>query len=150
MGLSFPLRNIRLPGVLLALSAGVFYSVGSIVDKRAVTVSDVFVYTYYLDIALFLFLAANALLSDARLRFAEEIRAHWGRGIAAGCILFLSFTTFRVGLQMAKVSYATSVRQVSAVVGVIGGILLFRERFGRIRLVGALLIVLGVVCIRLG
>lgn len=150
VGLSFPMRNIRLPGVLLALSAGVFYSVGSIVDKRAVTVADVFVYTYYLDIALFLFLGANALLSDARHRFVEEVRAHWGRGIAAGFVLFLSFTTYRVGLQMAKVSYATSVRQASAIVGVIGGILIFRERFGRIRLFGAALIVLGVACIKLG
>jgi len=114
-GLSFPLRNIRLPGVLLALSAGIFYSVGAIVDKRGVTVADVFVYTYYLDIAL-----------------------------------FLSFTTYRLGLQMSKVSYASSVRQVSAIAGVVGGILLFQERFGRIRIFGAVLIAAGVACIKLG
>ncbi|MGB7970871.1 MAG: hypothetical protein WCF31_02760 [Candidatus Deferrimicrobiaceae bacterium] len=45
---------------------------------------------------------------------------------------------------------ATSVRQVSAIAGVVGGILLFRERFGRIRLLGAGLIVAGIMCIRLG
>jgi drug/metabolite transporter (DMT)-like permease len=150
VGLSLPLRNIRLPGVLLAISAGVFYSVGAIVDKRGVTVADVFVYTYYLDIALFLFLLGNALLTNSRNRFLEEIRTHWPRGVAAGFILFLSFTTYRVGLQAAKVSYATSVRQVSAIAGVVGGILLFRERFGRIRLIGASLIAMGVVCIKLG
>jgi drug/metabolite transporter (DMT)-like permease len=149
-GLSFPLRNIRLPGVLLAISAGVFYSVGAIVDKQGVTVADVFVYTYYLDIALFLFLLSNALLTNSRNKFLEEIRTHWPRGIAAGFILLLSFTTYRVGLQMAKVSYATSVRQVSAIAGVVGGILLFQERFGRIRLFGAALIVLGIACIKLG
>jgi drug/metabolite transporter (DMT)-like permease len=149
-GLSFPLRNIRIPGVLFALSAGLFYSVGAIVDKRGVTVADVFVYTYYLDMALFVFLLANALMTNSPARFLEEIRAHWPRGIAAGLILFLSFITYRIGLQMAKVSYATSVRQVSALAGVVGGILLFRERFGRIRLLGAALIVLGVACIRLG
>jgi drug/metabolite transporter (DMT)-like permease len=115
-----------------------------------VTVADVFVYTYYLDIALFLFLLGNALLTNSRDRFLEEIRTHWPRGVAAGFILFLSFTTYRVGLQAAKVSYATSVRQVSAIAGVVGGILLFRERFGRIRLIGASLIAMGVVCIKLG
>ena len=147
-GISFPLRNIRLPGVLFALSAGLFYSVGAIVDKQGVTVADVFVYTYYLDIALFLFLLAYALMTNSPNRFLEEIlRVHWLQGVAAGLILFLSFITFRIGLQMAKVSYATSVRQVSAIAGVVGGILLFRERFGRIRLVGAGLIVLGVICI---
>lgn len=149
-GLSFPLRNMRLPGVLLALSAGIFYSVGAIVDKRGVTVADVFVYTYYLDIALFLFLLVAAVLTTSRDRFLEEFRAHWPRAIAAGLVLFLSFTTYRVGLRLAKVSYAVSVRQASAVVGVLGGILLFRERFGRIRLIGAILIALGVACIRAG
>jgi drug/metabolite transporter (DMT)-like permease len=149
-GLLVPLRNIRHPGVLLALAAGLFYSVGAIVDKRGVTVGDVFVYTYWLDFALLLFLAVNALATRPLHRFREEIRAHWGRALAGGAVLFLSFTTYRVGLQMAKVSYASSVRQVSAVVGVVGGIFLFRERFGRIRLFGAALIVLGVAFIKLG
>ncbi len=149
-GLTFPLRNVRLPGVLLALSAGLFYSVGAIVDKRGVTVADVFVYTYYLDIALFLFLLANAAMTNSRDQFVEEFRANWPRAVVAGLVLFLSFTTYRLGLRMAKVSYAVSVRQASAVLGVLGGILLFQERFGRIRLVGAVLIAGGVACIRMG
>jgi drug/metabolite transporter (DMT)-like permease len=150
VGLSFPLRNLRLPGVLLALSAGVFYSVGAIVDKRGVTVADVFLYTYYLDIVLFLFLLANVCLTTSRIHMMEEVKAHWVRGLLAGLVLFASFITYRIGLQMAKVSYATSVRQASAVIGVLGGILFFRERFGRIRLLGAALIAAGVACIRLG
>lgn len=150
VGLSFPLRNLRLPGVLLALSAGVFYSVGAIVDKRGVTVVDVFLYTYYLDIVLFLFLLANVLLTTSRIHFLEEVRRHWARGLLAGLVLFASFIMYRIGLQMSKVSYATSVRQASAIVGVLGGIFLFRERFGRIRLIGAALIALGVFCIKLG
>ena len=150
VGLSFPLRNLRLPGVLLALSAGVFYSVGAIIDKRGVTIMDVFLYTYYLDIVLFLFLLANVVLTKSRLDFMEEIRMHWARGLFAGLVLFASFILYRIGLQMSKVSYATSVRQASAIVGVLGGILLFRERFGRIRLIGAALIAFGVFCIKLG
>ncbi|NJD62918.1 MAG: EamA family transporter [Deltaproteobacteria bacterium] len=149
-GLTFPLRNIRLPGVLLALSAGVFYSAGAIVDKQGVTVVDVFLYTYYLDIVLFLFLLANVLLTTSPVLFLEEVRRHWARGMLAGAVLFASFILYRIGLQMSKVSYATSARQASAIVGVAGGILLFRERFGRIRLGGAALIALGILCIKLG
>ena len=150
VGLSLPLRNLRNPGVLLALSAGVFYSIGAIADKRGVTVSDVFLYTYYLDIILFLFLLANVLLTPKRLNFVEEIRARWPRAVAGGIILFASFITYRLGLRMAPVSYAVSVRQVSAVFGVLGGILFFREPFGRIRLIGAGVIAVGIVLIRLG
>lgn len=150
VGLSLPLRNIRMPGVVLAVSAGVFYSVGAIVDKRGVTVADIFIYTYYLDIVLFLFLLGNAALTTPAAHFREEVRDRWPRGLLAGLVLFSSFITYRIGLQAAKVSYATSVRQASAVVGVLGGIVLFRERFGRIRLIGALLIAAGIVLIKLG
>ena len=150
IGLSLPLRNLRVPGVMLALSAGAFYSVGAVVDKRGVTVADVFLYTYYLDVILFLFLLGNVVLTHPKAHLLEEIRAHWARGIVAGAVLFGSFLTYRVGLQMAKVSYAVSVRQVSAVFGVLGGILLFRERFGRVRVVGAALIVAGVVLLKMG
>lgn len=149
-GLTLPLRNLRTPGVLLALSAGAFYSIGAVIDKRGVTEMDVFLFTYYLDIMLFLFLLANALLTTSPLRVREEIRAHWARALLAGLVLFASFITYRIGLREAQVSYAVSVRQASAVVGVLGGILLFREPFGRVRLLGALLIAAGVVCIRMG
>lgn len=149
-GLSQPLRSFRAPGVLLALSAGAFYSFGAVVDKRGVTVADVYLYTYYLDVMLFLFLLANVLTTRSKVHFREEIRANWLRGIAAGGILFASFITYRIGLRMAHVSYAVSVRQVSAVFGVLGGIFLFRERFGRVRLLGAVLLAAGVACLKMG
>ncbi len=146
-----PMRELRLPGILPALAAGLFYSVGAVLDKRGVTVADLFVYTYYLDIFLFLFLLGTALLSSvSREQFREELRLHGLRALAAGGVLFLSFLLYRIGLAQAKVSYAVSVRQASAVVGVAGGILLFGEPFGRIRLAGALLIASGVICLRLG
>ena len=150
VGLSLPLRSLRSPGVLLALAAGACYSVGAVVDKRGVTLTDVFLYTYYLDVALFLFLLANVLSTTSGARFREEIRAHWPRGLLAGGILFASFLTYRIGLQRTNVSYAVSIRQVSAVFGVLGGILLFRERFGRARLAGAVLLAAGVACLKMG
>jgi len=53
-------------------------------------------------------------------------------------------------LTQVNVVLTTSVRRASAIIGVLGGILLFRERFGGIRLFSAALIALGVVCIKLG
>src|SRR3972149_6032070 len=79
VGLSFPLRNLRLPGVLLALSAGVFYSVGAIVDKRGGTGGGGFLYTLYLDVVLFLFLVSNVVLTSSRIHFVGEVGRHWAR-----------------------------------------------------------------------
>jgi hypothetical protein len=61
--------------------------VGAIVDKQGGTVADVFVYTYYLDIALFLFLLGCALMVNFPNRFLEQMRRHWPREVAAGFIV---------------------------------------------------------------
>jgi len=47
-----------------------------------------------------------------------------------------------------EVSYATSVRQVNALFGVIIGIFVFRERVGGLRMTAALVMVGGVVIIK--
>jgi drug/metabolite transporter (DMT)-like permease len=149
-GFLAPLRSARNPGILLALAAGLFYSFGAVVDKRGVSTIDVILYTYYLDVMLFLFLLANTLLRKGALHFVEEVRARWLRAFAGGLVLFASFITYRFGLRMAHVSYATSTRQASAVFGVLGGILLFGDSFGKIRVAGAVLIAAGVAMIKLG
>jgi len=83
VGLTLPLRQIHTPGVVLALSAGAFYSVGAVIDKRGVTVLDVFLFTYYLDVMLFAFLLGSAVLSTPARHFREEIRP--SSPTASGC-----------------------------------------------------------------
>ena len=61
-----------------------------------------------------------------------------------------SFFTFRYGLQLAPVSYAVPVRQVSLLIGVLIGVVFLGEACGRIRFTATLLILCGVALIRLG
>lgn len=150
-GLLDPLKNLRNPGVLLALAAGFFYSIGAVLDKKGVTGYDVFTYTYYLDSVLALFLLFNHLVIDGKGgELIYELKEQWRRILLAGAVLFGSFLTYRLGLKIAKVSYATSTRQISALFGVLLGILLFKESFGKIRILGALLIAAGIVLIKFG
>jgi drug/metabolite transporter (DMT)-like permease len=150
-GMVEPLKNMRNPGVFLAMAAGFFYSIGAVVDKKGVTGFDVFTYTYYLDSVLVFFLLCNhVLIRGNRSDLLPELRDNWPKIALAGAILFGSFLSYRLGLRISRVSYAVSARQVSAVFGVLLGILLFRESFGRIRLTGALLISLGIVLIKFG
>ncbi|RMG57385.1 MAG: EamA family transporter [Deltaproteobacteria bacterium] len=150
-GMLAPFRNLKNPGVLLALAAGFFYSIGAVIDKKGVSGFDVFVYTYYLDFILGLFLLINLLLvRGGRSEFLAVFREEGGRVLLAGAILFGSFITYRLGLKMARVSYAASSRQVNALFGVLLGAALFREKFWGTRLVGALLIAVGVALIKIG
>lgn len=150
-GLVEPLRSLKNTGILLALGAGFFYSIGAVVDKKGVSGYDVFTYTYYLDSALALFLLCNHVVVRGRgSDILPELRENWPKIFLAGAILFGSFLSYRLGLRIARVSYAVSARQISTVFGVLLGIILFRESFGRIRVTGAVLITIGVILIRFG
>lgn len=150
-GMMESVRNLKNPGVLLAVAAGFFYSIGAVVDKKGVSGFDVYTYTYYLDMVLGLFLFFNHVLIRGRGgEMIPELKENWPRILAAGAILFGSFLVYRLGLRIAKVSYAASARQVSAVFGVIFGIFIFRESFGRIRLTGALMISAGIILLKMG
>jgi len=52
-------------------------------------------------------------------------------------------------LQTSPVSYATSVRGISVVFGALMGVLVLKEKFTLPKLVGAILMFAGVVCIGL-
>jgi drug/metabolite transporter (DMT)-like permease len=145
-----PLRSLNEPAVMAALAAGFIYSVGSIIDKSAVTGYDPFHFTYLLVVCMFLLMSLNL----ARPRYRGRILAEWRHSrwliLASGPIMMGSFVTFRYGLKLAPVSYAVPVRQVSLLVGVLIGTLFLGEECGRIRFTAALLILVGVALIRLG
>ncbi|MCM2265908.1 MAG: EamA family transporter [Desulfuromonadales bacterium] len=145
-----PLRNLGDPAVQAALAAGFIYSIGSIIDKTGVTGYDPFHFTYLLVVCMFLLMSLNL----ARPRYHGRILAEWRHSRAlillSGPVMMGSFMTFRYGLKLAPVSYAVPVRQVSILVGVLIGTLFLGEECGRIRVVAALLILVGVALIRLG
>ncbi len=65
---------------------------------------------------------------------------------------FLSFFTYLMilfALRMSKVSYVAAVREVSIVLSAYYGIVLLGEKHGKQKLIGAVLITLGVVSIGL-
>jgi len=145
-----PFRNLGNPSVQAALLAGFVYSIGAILDKKGVMVYPPIYFTYLLVLIMFLLMSLNLLRSSA----AERIRAEWQRNwrliLIAGPVMLGSFLSFRFGLQMAPVSYAVPVRQVSLLVAVLIGTLFLGETCGRIRFLASLLILAGAFCIRFG
>jgi drug/metabolite transporter (DMT)-like permease len=99
---------------------------------------------------MFLLMSANLL----RSRYRGRVRAEWQRSrpliLLSGPVMMTSFLTFRYGLQLAPMSYAVPVRQVSLLFGVLIGVFLLGESCGRIRFFAASLVLSGVFLIRLG
>lgn len=145
-----PFRSLREPAVLSALAAGFIYSIGAVIDKTGVMLYPPFHFTYLLVFFMLQFMTLNIMRGKYRGRVMAEYRNNRFLVIVAGPVIMASFLSFRYGLQLAPMSYAVPVRQVSLLIGVLIGILFLGEASGRIRFTAALLILCGAVLIRLG
>jgi len=146
----FPLTQVRTRSVQAALMAGFVYSIGAILDKTGVSYYPVFEFTFVLVFFMLLIMSLNLLRPCYRGRIVAELCHSPKLVLCSGPVMLASFLTFRFGLQLAPVSYAVPVRQVSLLIGVAIGVLFLGESCGRIRLIAASLILLGVLFIRLG
>jgi len=145
-----PFRSLGELSVRAALAAGLVYSVGAVIDKTGVTIYPPLQFTWLLVMSMFTLMTLNLMRSRYRGRILREWQASRWLILLSGPVMMGSFLSFRYGLQLSPVSYAVPVRQVSLLFGVLLGVLLLGERYGRIRFVSALLVMAGAVLIRLG
>ena len=145
-----PFRSLGETPVRFALAAGLVYSVGAIIDKTGVTIYPPLQFTWLLVMSMFAIMTANLMRPRFRGRILQEWRSSRWLILLSGPIMMGSFLSFRYGLQMAPVSYAVPVRQVSLLIGVLIGVMFLGERYARIRFISAILILGGAVLIRLG
>ncbi len=139
-----PFQNLGNRSVQAALMAGLVYSVGAIIDKQGVTSYSAYHFTYTLVLFMLGYMTLNLLRPCYRGRVLAEWRHSRGLVLWSGPVMLGSFLSFRFGLQLAPVSYAVPLRQVSLLVGVLIGILFLGESFGRMRLASTGLILAGV------
>lgn len=132
--------------VAFALGAAVAYSAGAVFDKAGIAQADPLTYSYLLIV--FMAVLESALASALGMGYLAFARVHWRAAAGMALILLASIITYRFGLKVTEVSYATSVRQANALFGVLIGILIFRERLGGLRLTAAAVMALGVAVIR--
>ncbi len=130
--------------VQAALMAGFVYSIGAIIDKVGIDSYSAYPFTYVLVFFMLVFMSLNLL----RPRYRGRIGASWRQNskliLLSGPVILASFMSFRFGLELAPVSYAIPVRQISLLIGVLIGLLFLGESFGRIRLASTGLILIGV------
>lgn len=142
-----PLTQFGNRSVQAALLAGFIYSIGSVIDKIGVDHYSACRFTYVLIFFMFLLMSLNILRPRYRGRLLLEWRRNPQLMLWAGPVILASILSFRLGLQLAPVSYAVPVRQASLPIGVLIGIFFLGESFGRIRLVATALILAGVVLV---
>jgi uncharacterized membrane protein len=145
-----PFSNLKSPSVKYALAAGFIYSIGSVAEKIGVGKYSPLYFTYILVQIMLVIMSFNIIRAKYRPLLMAELRKNWHLILASGPVMMASFLTFRYGLNLSPVSYAVPVRQISIVIGVLIGILVLREPFGRFRLISSIFILAGAALIRFG
>jgi len=135
-------------GVGYALLAAFMYSFGALVDKKGVSQGNFILYVYcmsfFMTTFLYIFSRKSGELSYSYVKNDLKLV------VLAGVIVFASFTSYRYGLTMVELSYATALRQVNVLFGALFGLMWFGEKMTINKALGTVMIMAGVMLIKVG
>jgi drug/metabolite transporter (DMT)-like permease len=141
-GLVAPLTALRTPAAGFAALTGLLTASYSVVDKWTIDSGVPAAWYAYLTIPVAALLLTPWAWSHPRR--PAEWRAHHGAIIAVSVLMTASYLLVLFALGTSPVSHVAPAREVAIVFGAVLGALVLREPHGRQRVVGAILIVLGV------
>lgn len=117
----------------------------AVVDKKGVMLVEPVLF-FYLMFALsgFMFLVYVLFIKERRKRYFEILARDKYWITLASILEFSSYILILYAFRLSKVAYVVSLRQISVVFGVLYGIWFLREKYGRVRLVGSMIIFCGI------
>ena len=142
-----PLLFLRSAGMRYAVLTGLTIAVYSIVDKEGVGHIQPLLYIYFMFIGTVALLAPYILANKGMESVKAEWRANAVPITVSGLLAFAAYGLVLTAFSLSRVSYVAPAREVGIVIGVLMGIFLLKEPFGRGRLLGSGLIVGGLALI---
>jgi drug/metabolite transporter (DMT)-like permease len=142
-----PLLFLKSAGMRYAVLTGLTIAVYSIVDKEGVGHIQPLLYIYFMFIGTVVLLAPYILANKGMETVKAEWRANAVPITVSGLLAFAAYGLVLTAFSLSRVSYVAPAREVGIVIGVLMGIFLLKEPFGRGRLLGSGLIVGGLVLI---
>jgi len=142
--LTRPLKALRGPASRYAFVAALGTTVYSISDKMGVTAVDPLLYSFWLGFVITGMLSLVIVKRRGVNLIREELRGSLFRVSVAGVLMKGGYMLVLVAMSLAQVSYILALRQVSVVLGAALGVVLLKERYGGVRIVGSMIIFVGV------
>ncbi|HCW93003.1 MAG TPA: EamA family transporter [Flexistipes sinusarabici] len=133
-------------GVMYALISAFFYSIGAVIDKVGVETENFILYVYLLTMFMTFFMYLYS--AKKFTNHFSHFKSNFLLLLSGSLVLCMSFFIYRVGLLLVQVSYATAIRQVNVLFGVLLGVIFLKEKFSVKRLVGSIIIFMGILIIR--
>jgi len=142
--LTRPLRSLGAPASRYAFVAALGTTVYSISDKMGVTAVDPLLYSFWLGFIITGMLSIVIVRRRGVSTIKNELRGSIFRVSVAGVLMKGGYMLVLVAMSLAQVSYILALRQVSVVLGAALGVVLLKERYGGVRIVGSVIIFLGI------
>jgi drug/metabolite transporter (DMT)-like permease len=145
--LAAPVRAIlRSRAIRLGWITALLVAANSLIDDHVVEVVDPVVY-------LFIFVGISSVLYVPYLfrcgwpSIRDEWQAHWKHILPAAVLGAGGYLLALLAFRIEHVGYVTALRQASIIFGVLLGTILLREPYGRVRIVGSLVMFAGMILI---
>lgn len=139
-------------GILIAVLAAFLYSFGAMADKMGVASVNTHLYIMLMADFMALYSIMFTTVSHRKsitLHKKIKIKVQWKLVVIGGLVMAASTITYRLGLIDMQISYASALRQLSSLFGVLMGIFFLKESYGMQRIVGSIVIITGIICIRM-
>jgi uncharacterized membrane protein len=143
-----PLRAMRGSASIWALCTGGAIAGYSLVDKVGVGIVYPPVYIYLMFVISLVLLSPYVLVNE-RQNIKLEWQVNWGLILIDGLLVLFTYLLILFAFQLSKVSYVVAAREVSIIFSTVFGILWLKEEHASQKIVGTLLIAIGVVLIGL-
>jgi uncharacterized membrane protein len=139
-----PIRYLTSGSSRYALLAALGTTVYSISDKIGVTTVEPLLYSFWLGFFITGMLSATTIYRRGLKPLRAELDGSVTRITLAGVLMKGGYLMILYAMSLAQVSYILSLRQISVVFGSFLGIVLLNEKYGRVRLIGSVIIFFGV------
>lgn len=147
-GLLAPIVNLKNnKAVQYILIVVVLISIGTVVDKIAITNGNIYLYALYshllMTVPLFIF-----VLIRSRDKLIQIVRYYKYFGVIGLCI-FLYTTLYLLAVKESYVGYASAVKSASVLISIAFGIILFKEKDIISKVVAGLIITVGLILMKI-
>lgn len=139
-----PIRYIREPASKYALLAALGTTIYSISDKIGVTTISPIQYSFWLGIIIPALLIITIVPRKGIEKIRDELDGSIVRISLSAILMRGGYLLVLFAMSIAQVSYILALRQVSVVLGALLGIVLLKEKYGKIRLISSIIILIGV------
>jgi uncharacterized membrane protein len=139
-----PIRFLTTGSSRYALLAALGTTVYSISDKIGVTTVEPFLYSFWLGFFITGMLGAITIYRRGHKQIRMELTGSVIRITLAGVLMKGGYLMVLYAMSLAQVSYILSLRQISVVFAAFLGLVFLNEKYGKVRLIGSIIIFIGV------